>query len=303
MVHVVFSFYLLAVIAGAAAIGQTFMIYQRYRKSVIRSYGWFLIALFLILLSFVGRLYGTATALAGDPTLEAIAWMLQAAGGMTFVFSAPYFYHSLLGLPLLRWLRLLFLGLDAVVFLAAVANVAFPSHPAPVVVLVGSLFLMIAYGIVLISFSLASMGDPVLKGALRIFLILTLAFFPLMLIDSLLTYVRLLSMFRLIEGLAQPLYFLTLNCLSIAFAAKYLNRPAFMEKEQLTEYFLDRYQVSRREAEIIQLLLKGEGGKQIADSLFISAKTVENHIYNIYRKLGVGTRVQLYQLVKANELD
>lgn len=44
---------------------------------------------------------------------------------------------------------------------------------------------------------------------------------------------------------------------------------------------------SRREVEVIELLCEGLSSKQIARHLHISAKTVENHRYNIYRKFNV----------------
>jgi len=45
--------------------------------------------------------------------------------------------------------------------------------------------------------------------------------------------------------------------------------------------------LSRREVEVVQLLCEGLSSKQIARHLHISAKTVENHRYNIYRKCEV----------------
>jgi DNA-binding NarL/FixJ family response regulator len=39
--------------------------------------------------------------------------------------------------------------------------------------------------------------------------------------------------------------------------------------------------------EVVQLLCEGLSSKQIAGHLHISAKTVENHRYNIYRKCEV----------------
>jgi len=47
---------------------------------------------------------------------------------------------------------------------------------------------------------------------------------------------------------------------------------------------LPKVALSRREVEIVQLLCEGLSSKEIARSLHISAKTVENHRYNIYRK-------------------
>jgi DNA-binding CsgD family transcriptional regulator len=47
---------------------------------------------------------------------------------------------------------------------------------------------------------------------------------------------------------------------------------------------------SKRENEVIKLLLEGKGNKQIALQLGISSRTVEFHLTSIYRKLGVRSR-------------
>jgi DNA-binding NarL/FixJ family response regulator len=46
-------------------------------------------------------------------------------------------------------------------------------------------------------------------------------------------------------------------------------------------------ELSRREVEIVQLLCEGLSSKEVARKLHLSAKTVENHRYNIYRKCEV----------------
>jgi two-component system secretion response regulator SsrB len=46
-------------------------------------------------------------------------------------------------------------------------------------------------------------------------------------------------------------------------------------------------ELSRREVEIVQLLCEGLSSKELARRLHLSAKTVENHRYNIYRKCNV----------------
>jgi DNA-binding CsgD family transcriptional regulator len=51
--------------------------------------------------------------------------------------------------------------------------------------------------------------------------------------------------------------------------------------------------LSSRETEIANLLAEGKTNGEIAEALFISLKTVETHIYNIFRKTGVSNRVQL----------
>ncbi len=48
--------------------------------------------------------------------------------------------------------------------------------------------------------------------------------------------------------------------------------------------------LSQREIEVLRLVARGLSIKQIADRLFISRKTVDNHIQHIYAKTGVSTR-------------
>jgi DNA-binding NarL/FixJ family response regulator len=50
--------------------------------------------------------------------------------------------------------------------------------------------------------------------------------------------------------------------------------------------------LTRREQEILQLLVEGRSSKDIANTLFISARTVERHIANVYRKLHVNSRAE-----------
>ncbi len=80
-------------------------------------------------------------------------------------------------------------------------------------------------------------------------------------------------------------------------------RPAWGGGELLAGngVVLDRlaseHDLTRREREILERLLQGRSGKEMADELFISLSTVKNHTYNLYRKLGIGSRHQLYRLV------
>ena len=57
--------------------------------------------------------------------------------------------------------------------------------------------------------------------------------------------------------------------------------------------FCERHGLSKREAEILGLLLKGKSNSDIEKDLFISPHTVRNHVHNIYQKLGIKNRVQL----------
>jgi two-component system response regulator DegU len=50
--------------------------------------------------------------------------------------------------------------------------------------------------------------------------------------------------------------------------------------------------LSERETDVIQLIAMGLSNKQISERLFLSEKTVKNHISRIFSKLNVTARTQ-----------
>lgn len=60
---------------------------------------------------------------------------------------------------------------------------------------------------------------------------------------------------------------------------------------------VSEYNISEREREIFELILKGYSNKEIQQQLFLSFHTVKNHNYNLYKKLGVRNRGELIRLV------
>ncbi len=54
----------------------------------------------------------------------------------------------------------------------------------------------------------------------------------------------------------------------------------------------DPTELSERETDVIQLIAIGLSNKQISEKLFLSEKTVKNHISRIFSKLNVTARTQ-----------
>lgn len=62
-----------------------------------------------------------------------------------------------------------------------------------------------------------------------------------------------------------------------------------VEKPRTTHPFPD---LTEREQEILQLIARGQGNAEISSRLYLSLKTVQNHVSNIFRKLQVADRAQ-----------
>ncbi len=84
----------------------------------------------------------------------------------------------------------------------------------------------------------------------------------------------------------------------------FINRQYFQtievpcESLQMDEKTYLTYGISAREIQIIGLLVQGRTNREIGETLFISENTVKTHIKNIYSKLNVSNRVQLFALLR-----
>jgi len=54
----------------------------------------------------------------------------------------------------------------------------------------------------------------------------------------------------------------------------------------------DRGSLTAREVEVLTLVAEGRSNRRVAEELFISDRTVARHLYNIFSKLGVGSRTE-----------
>ncbi|MBN2441839.1 MAG: hypothetical protein JXJ04_10845 [Spirochaetales bacterium] len=61
--------------------------------------------------------------------------------------------------------------------------------------------------------------------------------------------------------------------------------------------FKETYRLTNRELEIIQTILNGLTQQEAAELLEITERTVKYHVNNIYNKLGVFNRAQLYKII------
>jgi len=61
---------------------------------------------------------------------------------------------------------------------------------------------------------------------------------------------------------------------------------------------MDKHELSQREREILILLMRGLKNKEIARKLFIAENTVKVHVGNIYKKLGVSSRLGILDLLR-----
>lgn len=64
---------------------------------------------------------------------------------------------------------------------------------------------------------------------------------------------------------------------------------------------LETFELTKREIEILEYLSDGNNYQYIAEKLFISPRTVRNHIANIYKKLQVNSKGEVIKMAMKNK--
>ncbi len=65
-------------------------------------------------------------------------------------------------------------------------------------------------------------------------------------------------------------------------------------KQQLD--FLNKFDLTKSEAQIAALILEGKSNREVANRLYISKKTLRTHLNNIYKKLPEQVRAEIMRL-------
>jgi DNA-binding CsgD family transcriptional regulator len=149
--------------------------------------------------------------------------------------------------------------------------------------------------IIQIFFNARKLQNPQKQKAVAIFGLLYLLIYIIIFICFFLPYTA--------NTILISLLFLSLNIVPILFLKRYLQRSywdilAEPERGKIINRLYAKHNISKREKEVIYLILQGKSNKEIANALFISLPTVKQHIYNIYQKIGVKSRMQLNNFIR-----
>jgi DNA-binding CsgD family transcriptional regulator len=73
--------------------------------------------------------------------------------------------------------------------------------------------------------------------------------------------------------------------------------------DQLAPVRMAGYNLTTREQQVVDLVLRGRSTQQVADELFISQYTVQDRLKGIFEKVGVRSRRELVATIRVSELE
>ena len=77
------------------------------------------------------------------------------------------------------------------------------------------------------------------------------------------------------------------------YADSQLADPEVPQEPDIEAQAARTYDLTRREEDVLRLLVEGRTAPQIAEELVVSPNTVKTHVRNLYRKLGINRRADL----------
>ena len=307
---------LIPLLAGAIAIFFAFQLMKRYGLPFTTSYFYYLVFLYI---------FGTYS-LAGSGILEHLLTRMEAD---TKVLQSTRLYAIFLGIPFLALSK--FMLLKSVTEFFGFRISSFFTLPY-FIICMGAFVL---YGIFVVRLTRFEQGEFLLLfhvqrwAFLGFMLIMYMAtFWTVIFLSRGMTdhyekrFIRVLGLLYLLYmGVAVAalvlgnlhlvlehiffFIFLAWHLVPILFLSLYLEKyhgeaSSLQEDfESKLSAFVEKYEISKREREVIQLISKGLSNQEISESLFISLQTVKDHTHRIFVKTGVKNRVQLTNVIRS----
>ena len=286
-----FAAFIAAALAGAVALALGVLYYLKFRRAFLLHAALFLAALFLTSLRFCLR-YVIDFRGAADPVLRFILWRgLYVPAAVLFFSQGLAWVHALAGRPLSRRSGAV---LWIVSMILASINILAGSGPAGRILRNAADFLLMwastAYVLAYCAANLRRLVKGPFSGPVVVSFAGALAFFML----SIPGWFGLVMPFT---DYLLPVFLLFLSVVVVLIASRFFLQDSGGSGAAINRERALAFGLSARETEVAALALTGKSGKKIAEALFISPKTVETHISNIYRKTGAGSRFKLFDLI------
>jgi len=292
-----FLFITISLFAGFFSCGASAFLYLQHRTRILYLVLLFLFSLILINSGFwIDALAEISTSVSSETALVLME-IVSLPGLLLNVIIVPYLVAALISRPIRGRMKTV-LSLWDVILLAAGLAYPFAADPELFATIITiQLVLTIFVSLTVLYIKLKTVPRLDLRRSLQAFFLIS-ALFLVLLIPDILVFRFAIEELAFLNNASLPLYFIALNIGSFIFARRFLSADPLMEGGKVTSSCRANYQLTNRETEIIENLLKGKTNQELADQLFISRKTVENHLHKVYQKMSVKNRVQLVQTLR-----
>ncbi|MDA3846098.1 MAG: helix-turn-helix transcriptional regulator [Vallitaleaceae bacterium] len=309
MEHIVLLIHMITLLTGLTATTLGYLLYLKYKVKAIKYYTFFVLSTNLtVLLTAISNyiFYNSSTKIEGiiDVIYYVLFEMFLILITYSFIRFSTYIIKKSFG-----WASRIYILIGMAVVLFGVIMTLIESARLSELVLsiymegafayvLMALFFAFVYYSIMIAKNFKFMDNLDLKRAIQTFATCFLIYIPLQAV--------VIGVFQneVLIFISRNLFYLMIDVISIVFAAKYffIDTPGIIEEIIISDYFVEKYHITVREKEIIELMLSGLSIKEIGGKIDRAFKTVNNHLYNIYRKTDVTSKMELLNLIKENSI-
>jgi DNA-binding CsgD family transcriptional regulator len=230
--------------------------------------------------------------------LPYIEMVFSAAANGIIAFMIPVLVFSLVDLEVSPLRMGLQIAATALLVVLGATDDIFPKTILPVLDVLALIGIQL-YGILILMRNFRRINSSQLRSMIRSTVAYVSAMLVLMILQLVVRALPGSSGVLREYGVMQVAFYLGAMILLLVYGSRFLFRADTTVPALLPDRFIDQYGISPRECEIISMIVRGYGNRKIGETLFISAMTVKNHIYHIYRKTGVGNKVQLLNIINS----
>ena len=255
-----------------------------------------------LLLADLFRIYAHTSGWPAASTERAVLAVLTGMGNLVLVISVPVFSRGIVPTPLSKLRRVL--GIIGMILfpIAGIVDELLDSVAARVLNDIGMALLLAAAAVVL-GIGYRRIADPETRRIISRLMWVTVGTIVLGRAQLVVTgFLGIAPELRRVR-IEQVGYYVAVLAVVLVYAVKHLFRPSGATDVLPTEEFLERRGISNRERDIIAMIVQGYPNRIIGERLFISDRTVKNHISSIYRKTGAVNKVQLMNMVRNNAVS
>lgn len=301
MDHLKIWFQIVIVIVGTGAIFDTIQMYRNLRYPFLKSLQWSILFFNLCILVGVVSKYLLINFFEDKLLYKTsiLGIVLEPFGMMFFIaltYSLIRLNRAFRGKELWKTVDWIYILSTVLIILTTLVKIFFigPEHRPT--------WMYSIYAVIMISMFGLSFGTltHLLVTSFRMEnerLSIVLKVFGLFCLSGYILLILSLILSKKIDILLDLIILLTFNLFPFIWMRRYLlrygNALPFIVEETDLHVIVDRYSVSARQREILELLLQGKSNRDIANALFIAPNTVKNHVYGLYQKLGVKSRFEL----------
>jgi len=303
MKHVIIIVHIISFLLGFSCILGSMLIYLKNKRIEVRTYTYFLLAFTLILMEQAITSYLEINEVYVMYKRILLNVVSALGCGMLIVF-IPQFIHHFFRDEMKKQTKRFFIALAYIPAIVVVLNNIFKLSFVATALSNVAIMISILYSL----FKALKLSSNIKQQRIKVvkcFSILTLLMIPYIILDTWIEKLPVIGSYFPYGIISLPIFYGIWNFMTLYFGVKEFKELFISPKQEKAELptnitldsFCNYYGITLREKEVIGLIIKGYSYNRISEELVISLSTTKSHVYSVYQKTNVKSKVQLINVI------